>query len=447
MRYVSITSEEKRLMLGKMGAARVEDLFSTIPESLRLRKTLDIPKAAAETDILKYFKSLAEQNACTEKFEYFLGAGAYNHFIPTIIDSIISRAEFYTSYTPYQPEISQGTLQAIFEFQTLICQLTGMEVANASLYEGSSALAEAVLMAARIRKRQKVLLCESLHPEYRRVLQTYVANLDIELEDVPFTESGRLDVKRLEELLNEDHAAVVVQSPNFFGVIEELEAVAPLSHKVDALSIVVVTEAISLGLLKAPGELGADIVVGEGQSLGIPLGFGGPYLGIFATKDEYKRQMPGRLVGQTVDSLGRRGFVLTLATREQHIRREKATSNICTNQGLCALIAAVFLATLGKRGIRELAEQNLKKAFHLRKLLGDSLAFSGPTFNEMVVCCAEDPKEINRRLFREGIIGGLPLGRYFPERSNQMLVCVTEQNSRQKIERCAEVLKSVEVTL
>ena len=447
MRYVSITPEEKRVMLKVTGVDRVEDLFETIPENLRLRKTLDIPKAASETDILKYFRSLGEKNASAESFEYFLGAGAYNHFIPTLIDSVISRAEFYTCYTPYQPEVSQGTLQATFEFQTLICQLTGMEVANASLYDGSSALAEGVLMAVRTTQRQKVLFAQSVHPEYRRVLETYATNLDIEIQDLPFTESGCIDVEGLEKLLSEDHAAVVIQSPNFFGVLEEVEPVTRLSQKAGALSIVVVTEALSLGLLTPPGELGADIVVGEGQSLGIPLGFGGPYLGLFATQDKHKRQMPGRLVGQTVDTLGRPGFVLTLATREQHIRRQKATSNICTNQGLCALIAAVFLTTLGKQGIRELAEQNLKKAFYLRKLLGDSLPFAGATFNEMVVECAEDPARINRQLVGEGIIGGLPLGRYFPDRSHQMLVCVTEQNTPEKIQRLAEVLKSVEVTL
>lgn len=447
MRYVSITDEEKRQMLAQIGAKRVDDLFRTIPDNLRLKKPLNIPEAQSEAELLGYFKSLAERNACAEKFEYFLGAGAYNHFLPTVIDSIISRSEFYTAYTPYQPELSQGTLKAIFEYQTLVCQLTGMEVANASLYDGSSALAEAVLMACRLTRRDKVLIPASLHPEYRRVLSTYVSNLDIRVADIPYLESGTLDLKRLDKMLTEEHAAVLIQSPNFFGVIDEVEAAARLARKKGARSVVLFTEAIALGLLTPPGQLGADIVVGEGQSLGIPVAYGGPYLGIFATRDEYKRQMPGRLAGQTVDQDGRRGFVLTLSTREQHIRREKATSNICTNQGLCALIAAIFMSTLGKSGIRELAEQNLKKAFHLRKLLGDSVVFSGPVFNEMVVSCSEDPREINEQLFAEGIVGGLPLGRYFPERQNQMLVCVTEQNSRSKIERLAEVLRGVQVTL
>ena len=446
MRYVSLTDEEKNLILGKIGVSRIEDLFSTIPEQFRLLEPAALPSALSEIDVLDYFKGLADTNASSENFQYFLGAGAYNHFIPTIIDSIISRAEFYTAYTPYQPEISQGTLQAIFEFQTLVCQLTGMEVANASLYDGSSALAEAVLMAARVTKRQKVLLPETLHPEYRRVLETYVKNLNIELVDIPFTESGQVDLNQVEDSLNEGFAALVLQSPNFFGVIEELELASQLCQATGSLFIVTVSEALSLGLLKPPGEVGADIVVAEGQSLGIPLGFGGPYLGVFATKDRHKRQMPGRLVGQTVDGEEKRGFVLTLATREQHIRREKATSNICTNQGLCALIVAIFLVTLGKHGIRRLAEQNLKKAHYLRGLLPEMLVFSGPHFNEMVISCAEDPLEINQHLLKEGIIGGLPLKKYFPDRVDQMLVCVTEQNTRQSIDRFARALKPSRVT-
>ncbi|MGH9339044.1 MAG: aminomethyl-transferring glycine dehydrogenase subunit GcvPA [Acidobacteriota bacterium] len=445
MRYVSLTPEDKKQMLQTIGVSRIEDLFSTIPEGLILTRPLDIPEGTAETTLLRYFNSLGERNASAQTFSYFLGAGAYNHFIPTIIDSVISRAEYYTAYTPYQAEVSQGTLQAIFEYQTLICQLTAMEVSNASIYDGASALAEAVLMASRVTRRKKFLLPQNLHPNYRRVVETYISNLGLEVQDLPFTASGGVDLDRLEALLSDEHAAVVVQSPNFFGVIEEVGAVSRLAHSQGALTIMAVTEAISLGLLKPPGELGVDIAVGEAQSFGIPLGFGGPYLGFFATRDEYKRQMPGRLVGQTVDSQGRRGFVLTLTTREQHIRREKATSNICTNQGLCALMAAVFLTTLGKQGIRELAEQNLKKTHALRQQLADSLAFSGPVFNEMVLQCSEDPREINRQLFQQGIIGGLPLGDYFSNRSNQMLVCVTEQNTRQDIRKFVEILKSVEV--
>lgn len=444
MRYVSLTPEEKKQMLEAIGVERVEDLFDSIPLHLRPQEELQIPDAVPETTLFHYFKQLGKRNASTEDFSYFLGAGAYHHFLPTILDSLVSRSEFYTAYTPYQPEISQGTLQAIFEYQTMICQLTTMEVANASLYDGGSSVAEAVLMAERITGRTKVTIPASLHPEYRQVLETYLSHLDLELDCIELTDEGSIDLNRLESLLTEDHAAVVLQSPNFFGVIEEVEPVVQLARRCGALTIVAVPEMISLGILKPPGDAGADIVVGEGQALGIPLGFGGPYLGILATRDRYRRQMPGRLVGQTTDNQGRRGFVLTLATREQHIRREKATSNICTNEGLCALMAAVFLCTLGKEGMRELAEQNLKKAHHLRRQLEDRLVFSGPIFNELAIRCAENPDVLNRRLFEEGIIGGLPLRKYFPERTDQMLVCVTEQNSRQHIDRLIEVLKDQE---
>lgn len=443
MRYVSLTKEEKKQMLGAIGVERVEELFSSIPENLRPKKELQIPDAVPETSLLHYFKLLGKKNASTEGFSYFLGAGAYHHFIPTILDSLVSRSEFYTAYTPYQPEISQGTLQAIFEYQTMICQLTAMEVANASLYDGSSGLAEAVLMAQRITGRRRVTVPVSLHPEYRQVLKTYLSNLDLELDDLDLTAQGSIDLNRLESLLTDDHAAVVLQSPNFFGVIEDIESVVHLAGRKNTLTIVAVPETMSLGLLRPPGDSGADIVVGEGQPFGIPLSFGGPYLGILATREQYKRQMPGRLVGQTVDTRGRVGFVLTLATREQHIRREKATSNICTNQGLCALLAAIFLCTLGKEGVRQLAEQNLKKAHYLRGRLEDSLVFPGPTFNELTIRCQEDPYELNRRLFKEGIIGGLPLEKYFPDRADQMLVCVTEQNSRRDIDRFVEVVKGL----
>ena len=442
MRYLSITPEDRQFMLDKIGTERVEDLFGTIPEQFRLKRPLEIPPAKSETDILDYFGNLSTKNASTDTYDYFLGAGAYNHFIPTIIDSVISRSEFYTAYTPYQPEISQGTLQAVFEFQTLICQLTGMEVSNSSLYDGSSSLAEAILMAVRVTGRQKIIVPKNLHPHYRTVLETYISNLDICIEEIPFSQSGRIDPQHLQQILTDEHAAVITQSPNFFGIIEEIEEISRLCQKKGVLSIVSITEAISLGILKPPGQLGADIVVGEAQSFGLPLGFGGPYLGFFSTRDCYKRQMPGRLVGQTVDGMGRRGFVLTLSTREQHIRREKATSNICTNQGLCALAVATFLCTLGKQGIRQMAEHNLKKSFYLRNLLDQSTVFSGPVFNEMVIRCEKNPEQINRELLESGIIGGLPLERYYPEYSKQMLVCVTEKNSIESIERFAEILNN-----
>ena len=445
MRYTSLTPAERQEMLRVIGVRKVQQLFDCIPEDLKLKAELQLPEAIPETDILHFFDSLARRNTSADRFTYFLGAGAYHHFIPTVVDTLVSRSEFYTAYTPYQPEISQGTLQASFEYQTLFCQLTGLEVANSSLYDGASAVAEAVLMANRVTRRAKVLVAANLHPQYRRVLDTYVANLEVELVEVPFSQEGSLDLDRLANLVTSDCAAVVVQSPNFFGTVEPLQQISRLIRDSGSLMIVAVAEAISLGILKPPGELGADIVVGEAQSFGIPLGFGGPYLGFFATRDRYKRQMPGRLVGQTVDSQGNRGFVLTLATREQHIRREKATSNICTNQGLCALMATIFLCTLGKTGIRELAEHNLKKSHYLRRQLQQEVVFSGPTFNEFVIRCPANPREINRQLWKEGIVGGLPLGPYFPDRADQMLVCVTEANRKEVIDHFAQAVQGVKV--
>jgi len=439
MRYLSLTPEERREMLAALGLENVDQLFSSIPATVRLGRRLNLPAPMSESEVLDFFKAAGAKNVSTEDRACFLGAGAYNHFIPSVIDSIISRSEFYTAYTPYQPEISQGTLQSIFEYQTLICQLTGMDVANASLYDGSSATAEATLMSTRVTGRKRVLVSATLHPEYRRVLGTYISNLDIQAQEIRCGDDGRLDAAELASALSADVAAVILQSPNFFGVIEDIAAVAGVARPAGALTVVAVSEALSLGLLKPPGDLGADIVAGEGQSFGVPLSFGGPYLGLFACREQHKRQMPGRLVGQTVDTEGRRGFVLTLSTREQHIRREKATSNICTNQGLCALIAAIYLSALGRKGLREVAEQNLRKAHYLKRLLGDRLVFSGPTFNEFVVRCPQKPEELNRRLLGEGIIGGLPLGRFFGDRTDQMLVCVTEQTTRSQMDDFARV--------
>ncbi|MFB3904563.1 MAG: aminomethyl-transferring glycine dehydrogenase subunit GcvPA [Acidobacteriota bacterium] len=442
MRYISLTPEERKQMLELLGLSREDELFRSIPSNLRLSGPLRVPPAMAESDVLNYFEALAKTNASTQSYACFLGAGAYNHFSPTVIDTVISRSEFYTAYTPYQPEISQGTLQSIFEYQTLICQLTGLDVANASLYDGSSATAEAALMAARVTGKKCILVAPGLHPEYRRVLNTYVRNLDLQVRELEQAPDGRVESASLEEQLREYCGSVIIQSPSFFGVIEDLARIAPLVKAAGGVLVVVVTEALSLGLLKPPGEQGADIVAGEGQSFGIPLSFGGPYLGLFACRDQYKRQMPGRVVGETIDNQGRRGFVLTLSTREQHIRREKATSNICTNQGLCALICAVFLATLGRKGLRDLAQQNLRKAHYLRSLLADHLVFDGPCFNEFTVRCPDDPERINERLAQEGIIGGLPLGAHYPNRADQMLVCVTEQVTRSQMDTFARVFNS-----
>jgi glycine dehydrogenase subunit 1 len=424
-------------MLHQIGLHSAADLFESIPEELRLTRALDTPAALSEIELLAGFERMAANNAGAERAS-FLGAGAYSHYIPTIVDHIISRSEFFTAYTPYQPEISQGTLQVIFEFQTLVCQLTGMDVANASMYDGSTALAEAVLMAERVTKRSKVIACGAIHPEYLEVVKTYVQHAGIELKHVdsdPATGQASAEVAHLDDKT----AAIVVQSPNFFGCIEDVSALAEQAHAVGALLIVAVTEAMSLGLLKSPGACGADIVIAEGQSFGVPLSFGGPYVGLFATRDKYARQIPGRLVGEAYDKQGRRGFVLTLATREQHIRREKATSNICTNEGLIALAATVYLETMGRRGLQEAALQCAQKAAYtsrrIAEIEGFSLPFSAPRFNEFVVRGPSNADELLSRLAEErGINGGVPLSRYFPDRPNDFLVCVTEMNSRSEID-------------
>ncbi|HUQ32394.1 MAG TPA: aminomethyl-transferring glycine dehydrogenase subunit GcvPA, partial [Pyrinomonadaceae bacterium] len=378
----------------------------------------------------------------------FLGAGAYSHYSPTIVDHLISRSEFFTAYTPYQPEISQGTLQAIFEFQTLVCQLTGMDVANASMYDGSTALAEAVLMAERITRRKKVLTSSAVHPEYLEVVDTYVQHYGVDFHRVETDEAtGLISAEGLNSL-DDQTAALVVQSPNFFGCIEDVQALAERAHAAGALLIVCVTEAISFGLLRSPGACGADIVVAEGQSFGVPLSFGGPFVGLFATRDKYARQIPGRLVGEAFDKEGRRGFVLTLATREQHIRREKATSNICTNEGLIALAATIYMETMGRSGLQEVATQCAQKAAYTARriveLTGFSLPFNAPRFNEFVVRAPVEAKGLLSRLASEkDITGGLALARYYPDRSNDFLVCVTETNSRQEIDALIAGLKDL----
>jgi glycine dehydrogenase subunit 1 len=431
-------------MLHQVGLNSAEELFDSIPRDLRLTRNLNTTRALSEIELLAGFEQLATRNPGARRIS-FLGAGAYQHYIPTIVDHIISRSEFFTAYTPYQPEISQGTLQAIFEFQTLVCQLTGMEVANASMYDGSTALAEAVLMAERVTKRSKVIACGAIHPEYLEVITTYVQHAGIELLHAPAdTETGQTSGAL--DLLDDKTAALVVQSPNFFGCIEDVAALAEKAHAVGALLIVTITEAMSLGLLKSPGACGADIVVAEGQSFGVPLSFGGPYVGLFATREKYARQIPGRLVGEAYDKEGRRGFVLTLATREQHIRREKATSNICTNEGLIALATTVYLETMGRRGLQEAAAQCAQKAAYTAKMIGGiegfSIPFTGPRFNEFVVRAPVDAKQLLARLASErNITGGLPLSRYYPDRPNEFLVCVTELNSRADIDALVDGLR------
>ena len=439
-RYIPHTEEDIRKMLDAIGVKKVEDLFETIPKEYRLSRPLNLPEPLSEPDLFRHFQELQ-----APKMNSFLGAGAYHHFIPAVVSSLVSRSEFCTAYTPYQPEISQGTLQAIFEYQTLMCELTGMEVSNASLYDGASSLAEAVLMAYRITKRKKVLLSRAIHPEYRRVIQTYIDPDQQEIVSIPYKkDEGRTDEKILLDLLNEDVSAVVIQNPNFFGIVEDLQPIAERIHVLGGLMIIGFSEAIACGVLKPPGAMGADIVAGEGQSLGIPVSYGGPYLGIFATLERFVRNMPGRLVGETIDLEGKRGFVLTLATREQHIRRERATSNICTNEGLCALMATVFLSCLGKEGLKELAVMNLSKAEYAKKIIsrirGCKLNFTAPTFNEFVLEVEKKPGNVLEKLEKEGILGGIALEKFYPELHHHLLVTVTEMNNKDEINRWAEEL-------
>src|SRR5438132_3886251 len=421
-------------MLHQIGVGSIEQLFDSIPEDLLLPEHLKIPAALSEIELQDRFDRMAERNAAARRVS-FLGAGAYSHYIPTVVDHLISRSEFFTAYTPYQPEISQGTLQTIFEFQTMVCQLTGMDVANASMYDGSTGLAEAVLMAERVTKRSKVIVSSAVHPQYLEVVHTYVQHAGIELQRADFDPGSGQTPSTAFDSLDEQTAAIVVQSPNFFGCIEDIAPLAEKAHAAGALLILAITEAMSMGLLRSPGTCGADIVVAEGQSFGVPLSFGGPYVGLFATRDKYARQIPGRLVGEAYDKQGRRGFVLTLATREQHIRREKATSNICTNEGLIALAATVYLETMGRRGLQEVANQCVQKASYAARrigaLAGFSLPFAAPRFNEFVVRAPGNARELLARLASErNINGGLALSRYFNDRPNDFLVCVTELNSR-----------------
>jgi glycine dehydrogenase subunit 1 len=441
MRYLPKSESVRREMLQAIGARSIEDLFACIPVQFRLTKPLGLPGPLSEAEIIDFFRARAAENSVG--YTSFLGAGVYNHLRSVVTDAIIQRGEFLTSYTPYQAEISQGTLTAIFEFQTLMCQLTGQDVANASMYDGSTALAEAVMMAERLTGRHRVLIAKSVHPEYRQVLATYARNQGLDVAELPFTASGQLDAVAMRSALDDGVAAVAVQSPNFFGVLEPVAKLAEAAHASGALLVVGIAEAVSLGLMRPPAE--ADIVAMEAQSFGLPPSYGGPFAGVIATRDQFVRQMPGRLAGQTVDSQGRRGFVLTLATREQHIRREKATSNICTNQALCALAAAVHLCLLGKEGLREMAAQNVAKAqfaiSELEKIPGVKRAFSGPVFNEFVLEFPRSVKLINADLLREKIIGPLALGTFYPELTKRGLVCVTETMPRGEIERLAAAIR------
>ena len=423
-------------MLDAIGAASPEELFAHLPEAVRLGRPLDLAPGISEYEIVQYFRDRAAENA--NGYASFLGGGVYQHFRPVLVDTVVSRGEFLTSYTPYQAEIAQGTLTTIFEFQTMICQLTGMDIANASMYDGSTAVPEAAMMAVRATGKGRVLVAKSVHPEYREVLNTYARYQGMRVDEFGYVpEAGTVDLEDLDRSLDELTAAVIIQSPNFFGIVDQVKAAAEMAHARGALLIVVFTEAVSLGILEPPAE--ADIVAGELQSFAISPTYGGPYAGIIATREKLIRQMPGRLVGQTIDSHGNRAFCLTLSTREQHIRREKATSNICTNQALIALMATVFMTVYGKEGLRVLAAQNLAKAHYLAGKL--KARFCGRFFNEFAVPLGgRSADAVNKALLKRKIVGGLPLGRFYPELSDSMLLCCTEMTKRADMDAVAEVL-------
>jgi glycine dehydrogenase subunit 1 len=442
VRYIPHTEQDVQQMLDAIGVESLDDLLAPIDQKHRLQRGLEVPAAASEQEVIAELEALAARNANAETHDWFLGAGAYDHFTPSAVDAMVSRAEFYTAYTPYQAEISQGTLQAIFEWQTMICELTGLEATNASLYDGASALAEAVLMAMRTTRRSRVVLSAGVHPHHRQVVHSYLSGVGAEIVELGRAADGRS--APLEDVVDDATACVVLQQPNFLGCIEDVQAAADTAHASGALLVTHVAEALSLALLRAPGELGADLVCGEAQSFGVPMGIGGPHLGFLATRQKHLRQLPGRIVGETVDTAGRRGFVLTLATREQHIRRERATSNICTNQGLCLLMATVYLALLGRRGLRRLAEMNLAKAEYakarVREATGLSLPLSAPTFNEFAVGLPGDAADFLQRARDEGIVAGLDLAPYDPELGPALLVCTTERTSREAIDRLVALL-------
>jgi len=444
MRYLPKSDAERAAMLREIGAESIDDLFSVIPEEYRLTRDLNVPRQMGESEIIDYFKAAAEKNA--QAYTSFLGAGAYHHYRPVIIDSLVQRGEFLTSYTPYQAEITQGTLQAIFEFQTMICELTGMDIANASMYDGSTGAAEAVMMAVRVTGRDDVLVARTTHPEYREVMHTYAQHQGHEAHEINYAPDGRIDLAALDEAVTDQTACVLVQSPNFFGIVEDIPAIADIAHEKGALLIVSIAEAVSLGIVRPPVE--ADIVSIEAQSFGVALSYGGPYCGVLAAKEKYLRQMPGRLVGETKDTEGRRGFVLTLSTREQHIRREKATSNICTNQALVALMTTIFLTVYGKQGMRELALQNLAKAKYAADALGKygKLLFAKtPRFHEFVLQTEETPSRMNARLMEKKIIGGLDLRKWYPELGNATLWCATELTTKQQIDAAAAIVAEISV--
>ena len=442
--YLPQTPSDEAAMLAAIGVSSVAELFEHIPAELRLKGRLDLPDHLTEMELKDEFQSLGNANQSTGRFDNYLGAGAYEHYSPSAVRHLLSRSEFYTSYTPYQPEMTQGVLQALFEYQSCVCSLTGMDVSNASLYEGGHALAEACLMAHARTGRNRIVLSAGVHPESLQVLRTYTRNLDTEIVVVPLGADGRSDLAAVKAQLNASTAALVLANPNFFGSIEDAAPFAEAAHAVGALFVMSV-EPVSLALLKSPGECGADIACGEGQSLGIPLSYGGPYLGFLAAKMELVRQMPGRICGQTKDNRGQRAFVLTLQTREQHIRREKANSNICTNQTLLALAATIYLGSVGPQGLKEVASQGASKAHYLAaeisKIKGVKLRYAAPWLNEFTLDLGVDAGPVLRAMQAKGILGGVALGRYYPERGREILVTVTEVKKKAKLDRYVAALR------
>lgn len=446
MDYIPNTARDKELMLKEMGISSFEALLEDIPKMLR-KFSLSLPEGLSEPQVLKALKNLSEKNSNIDKYISFLGAGAYEHLVPSVVDHLASRSEFYTCYTPYQPEVSQGTLQVIYEFQTLMCELTGMDVANSSMYDGSTALTEAALLSIRVKEKNKVICSRAIHPEYRQVLKTYLKGLHTAIVEID-TPEGVTDVNQLERVIDDNTAAVLVQNPNFFGCIEDMETILDITHRHDTLFIACVNP-ISLGILKPPGEYNADIAIGEAQVLGNYLNYGGPYLGFFTVKKELLRKMPGRIAGETVDSTGKRCFVLTLQAREQHIRREKATSNICTNQALLALRACIYLCALGKKGITELSNLNIQKSHYAHERLCTldifEPTFQQPFFHEFVLKAKGNIRidKINKYLLTKGIIGGLELSGFYPGLDNSMLLCVTETKTKESIDRLVAELSHI----
>lgn len=441
-RYLPMTEQDKKEMLDTVGISSTEELFADIPEKVRFKGSLDIEPALPEPELMDFMSKLAGKNANTKDHASFLGAGVYDHYIPSIVDHVISRSEFYTAYTPYQPELSQGELQAIFEFQTMICELTGMDVANSSMYDGATSLAEAAILSVATTRKKKIIVSEAVHPQAKSVLRTYAKGQNLEVVVIP-AEEGVTNLEKLKAEVDDDTACVIAQYPNFYGQIESLKELEGITHGAKKAMFVVYSNPLALGLLTPPGAFGADIVVGDAQPFGIPESFGGPHCGYFATNKKHTRRVPGRLVGQTTDENGERGFVMTLQTREQHIRRDKATSNICSNQALNALASSVAMTALGKKGVKEIAYQNAQKALYAKKKLeseGVRLVYSGPIFNEFVVELPKPVKEVNRKLLEAGIIGGYDLGKDDKARDHQMLIAVTELRTKKEIDLLAEEL-------